>query len=230
MAMTKIESIQFPNLNVILAVHAPGHMITGPKWKLALYLDERSNNDQKDALTKIFTGQVGGELFVEILPRIGEKLGIRSVPVDFSISETNKRKIKVPSFAEMEMEGSTGKDPNIELKVVNPAFSNTPAIDPIIARSTRHTYRDYGLEWGNSGKNAYCCSFAYVPQMEHFIVITQDSKHHRLELSLSSSGIILRSPDLLVMELLNGFKKLLKMLDNFLHEYSSLRCPEGILN
>jgi hypothetical protein len=36
----RINSIKFANLNVILAVHAPGHMFTGPKWKLALYLDE----------------------------------------------------------------------------------------------------------------------------------------------------------------------------------------------
>jgi hypothetical protein len=86
----------------------------------------------------------------------------------------------------MEIEGLTGKDPNIEPKVVNPAFSNTPGIDPIIARSTRNTYRDYGLEWDNSGKNAFYCRFAYVPEMEYFIVITQDSKHPRHELSLSS--------------------------------------------
>jgi hypothetical protein len=58
-----INSINLANLNVILAVHAPGHMFTGPKCKLALYLDERANNNQKDALTEIFTGQVGGETF-----------------------------------------------------------------------------------------------------------------------------------------------------------------------
>lgn len=56
------NSINLANLNYILAVRAPGHMFMGPKWKLALYLDERTSNDQKDALTKIFTGQVGGEL------------------------------------------------------------------------------------------------------------------------------------------------------------------------
>lgn len=67
------------------------------------------------------------------------------------------------SLAEMEIEGLTGMDPNIEPKVVNPAFSNTPGINPIIARSTRHTYRDNGLEWENSGKNAFYCRFAYVP-------------------------------------------------------------------
>ena len=103
-------------------------MFTGPKWKIALYLDEKANNDQKDALTKIFTAQAGGEFFVEILPRIGEILGIRSVPIEFNIEGKKKRSIRIPSFVEMEIEGLTGRDPNIESKVVNPAFSNTPGV------------------------------------------------------------------------------------------------------
>jgi hypothetical protein len=45
-------------------------MFTEPKWKIVVYLYERSNNDQKNALTKIFTGQAGGEFFAEILPRM----------------------------------------------------------------------------------------------------------------------------------------------------------------
>ena len=81
----KNNSINLANLSIILAVYAPGHMFTGPKWKNAVYLDERANNDQKDALTKIFTGQAGGEFFAEILPLIGEILGIKSVPIEFSI-------------------------------------------------------------------------------------------------------------------------------------------------
>ena len=36
------NSINLANLNIILAVHAPGHMFTGPKWKIAVYLDEKS--------------------------------------------------------------------------------------------------------------------------------------------------------------------------------------------
>ena len=110
----KNNSINLANLNVILAVHAPGHMFTGPKWKIAVYLDERANNDQKDALTKIFTGQAGGEFFAEILPLIGEILGIKSVPIEFSIEGKKRRKIKIPSITEMEIEWLAGSDPDIE--------------------------------------------------------------------------------------------------------------------
>jgi hypothetical protein len=158
------SSINLANLNVIMSVLAPGHMFTGPKWKMALYLDERANNDQKDALTKIFTGQVGGEFVTEVISRTGEMLGIRSVPIEFDIEDKNKRRrIKIPSLVEMEIEGLTGSDPNVESKVVNPAFSGTPGDDPTIARSTKHIYKDHGLEWDNSGRNAFYSRFTYVP-------------------------------------------------------------------
>jgi hypothetical protein len=159
---TNNNSISLANLNVVCSVHAPGHMFTGPKCKIALYLDERANNDQKDALTKIFTGQVGGDFFVEMLSRTGEILGIRSVPIEFKVEGKKRREIKIPAIAEMDIEGLTGSDPNIESKVVNPAFSNTPGIDPIIARATRHTYKDHGLEWDNSGRNAFYSRFTYA--------------------------------------------------------------------
>jgi len=70
-------------------------MLTGPKWKIVLCLDEKANNDQKDALIRIFTGQVGGDFFVEILSRTGELLGIRSVPIEFNIEGKKRRKIKI---------------------------------------------------------------------------------------------------------------------------------------
>jgi hypothetical protein len=160
---TSNNSINLASLNVVISVRAPGNMLTGSKWKIALYLDEKANNDQKEALTKIFTGQVGGEFFAEMLSRVGEILGTRSVPIEFNIEGKKRRKIKIPSIAEMEIEGLAGSNPDIEPKVVNPAFSNTPGIDPNIARSTRHVYNDHGLEWDNSGKNAFYSRFAYGP-------------------------------------------------------------------
>jgi hypothetical protein len=160
---TSNNSINLASLNVVISVRAAGNMLTGSKWKIALYLDEKANKDQKEALTKIFTGQVGGEFFAEMLSRVGEILGTKSVPIEFNIEGKKRRKIKIPSIAEMEIEGLAGSNPDIEPKVVNPAFSNTPGIDPIIARSTRHIYNDHGLEWDNSGKNAFYSRFAYGP-------------------------------------------------------------------
>ncbi|HZA64978.1 MAG TPA: DUF1326 domain-containing protein [Nitrososphaeraceae archaeon] len=151
------------NLNAAAVFYAPGNMFTGPKMKMALYLDERASNDQKDALTKIFTGQVGGNFFGALIPHIGEVMGIRSVPIEFIVEGKKRRKIKIPSALELEIEGMTGSDTNKESKVVNPAFAVAPDYDPIIARSTKHTYRDHGLEWDNTGRNSFYSRFTYTP-------------------------------------------------------------------
>jgi hypothetical protein len=88
-------------------------------------------------------------------------LGIKSVPIEFSIEGKKRCKIKIPLIAETKIEGLVGSDPAIDSKVVNPSFSNTSGYDPIISRSSRHTYKDHGLEWDNSGRNAFYSRFSY---------------------------------------------------------------------
>ena len=40
------------NLNVVAMFNTPGNMFTGPKWKAALYIDERATQQQKDLIMK----------------------------------------------------------------------------------------------------------------------------------------------------------------------------------
>lgn len=48
-----------------------------------------------------------------------------------------------------------------ESLVVNLALYGAAGFDPVIARSTKYTFKDHGLEWDNSGKNAFYSRFAY---------------------------------------------------------------------
>jgi hypothetical protein len=153
------DDISLDNLNVVYAVYTPGNMFTGPKWKLALYLDDRASQQQKDALTKIFSGQVGG-FFGAAANLIGKVMGIKSVPIEFT-TEGKKRKVEIPASLEMEIEGMSGSDAKEESVLVNPGFTIAPGYDPIIARSTKHTYNDHGLEWDNTGRNGFYSRFRY---------------------------------------------------------------------
>lgn len=53
------ENISLDNLTVA-TFNSPGNMATGPKWKAALYIDDKASSEQIDALTKIHSGQAGG--------------------------------------------------------------------------------------------------------------------------------------------------------------------------
>jgi hypothetical protein len=56
-------------------------MVTGPKLKAALYMDERATQEQKEAITKIYSEQAGG-FFAAAANLIGEMLGVKSVPIE----------------------------------------------------------------------------------------------------------------------------------------------------
>jgi len=50
-----------------------------------------------------------------------------------------------------------------ESLLLNTPFAPVPGSDLALARSTKHNYNDYGIEWNNSGKNGFYCKFKYTP-------------------------------------------------------------------
>ena len=56
----------------------------------------------------------------------------------------------------------TGSNANKESVLVNPAFTVAPGYDRVIARSTKYTYNDHGLEWDNTGRNAFYSRLTYT--------------------------------------------------------------------
>ena len=155
------EQTQLDGLNAVAVFVAPRNMFTGPKWKAALYLDNAASEEQKVALSKIFSGQSGG-FFAAAANFIGEMLGIKSAPITFGM-EGKRRWLHIPDYLKLEIEAIKGGDQNKDSVVTNPAFTVAPGYDPVISRSTKHTYKDLGLEWDSSGKNGFYSKFNYGP-------------------------------------------------------------------
>ncbi len=154
-------STKLDNLNVVGIFHTPGNMANGPKWRAAVYLDDRANKDQAEALGKIFSGQVGG--FPKVVAGfIGEILGVKTTKIAFEV-DGKKRRLSIPDILELKVEGTPGGNPEKEPTITNPALYGAPGFDPVVAKSTEYTYRDHKLDWGNSGKNAFYSNFSYTP-------------------------------------------------------------------
>ena len=49
----------------------------------------------------------------------------------------------------------------LSVLVTNPAFSAVPDSDLVVAHSTKNSYKDFGFEWNNAGKNGFYCKFKY---------------------------------------------------------------------
>ncbi len=150
-------NVNLNGLNVALAVHSPGHMLE-VKWRAAVYLDETASDEQKNALTQIYTGQVGGHPAM-LVSFVGEVLGISSVPIEYE-AIGKRRRLKVADVAETEIEAihdQMGSDVIIN----NPPFGIAPGHPLVVAKSEKLNYKDYGLQWEISGKNGFYSTFTY---------------------------------------------------------------------
>lgn len=155
------EDSPLDGLNVVTVFHTPGNMFTGPKWKAALYLDEKANKDQADALLKIYSGKAGG-FFAAVSGFIGEVAGIRSVPIKFEVNG-RKRSLHVPSAIDITVEGIVGANKDIECTITNAPMLVAPGFAAVVSKSTRNSYNDHGMRWDNSGKNGFYSRFAHAP-------------------------------------------------------------------
>jgi hypothetical protein len=153
------ERVSLDGLNAALAAHSPGHMLKS-KWKVALYLDERADKGQQDALAKIFSGQAGGPP-AALGAFIGEVLGVKSKKIDFR-ADGKLRILRIDGVAEAEIEAIAGQGGK-EVTVANHPLTPVPGFPAVVARSRPANYHDYGLALEVSGKNGFFSPFDYRP-------------------------------------------------------------------
>jgi hypothetical protein len=149
--------LELDGLNAALAVHAPGHMLQ-VKWRVALYVDQRATQTQRDGLAQIFSGQAGGHLS-SLAPLIGEVLGVKAAPIEYR-SEGKQRSLRLGDIGGAEIEGLPGQDGG-EVTIGNHPVTVVPAFPAVVAKSKQMSFRDHGLKWEVSNKNGFFSPFVY---------------------------------------------------------------------
>ena len=144
-------------LNVALAVHSPGPM-TEVQWKVALYLDERASQPQGQALTQIFGGQAGGH-FALIHRHIDEVLGVRGAAIDYR-AEGKRRSIRIADVGEADIKAIDGIRGS-QVTISNNPLAVVPGEPVTVAKSTRLSYHDHGMDWELTEKNGFYSPFTY---------------------------------------------------------------------
>ena len=151
------DSVQLDGFNAALFAHTPGHMLQ-TKWKVALYVDQKANDQQRDALTRIFSGQAGGHL-ANLGPLIGEVLGVTSVAIDYR-ANGKQRSLTIPKVAQMEIEALAGQGGQ-DVTLSNIPFTAVPGYPAVVCQSKQLSYRDHGFSLQVSQKNGFYSPFSY---------------------------------------------------------------------
>lgn len=152
-----LGDVKLDGLNVALFAHTPGHMMQ-TKWRVALYLDERADAAQQEALGKVFSGQAGGPL-AALAPLIGEVMGVRSAPIEYR-AEGKRRSVRIPGVTDTAIEALAGQDGG-DVTVSNHPFTPVPGFPAVVAKSSRMHYSDHGYQFELSDRNGFYSPFAY---------------------------------------------------------------------
>lgn len=137
-------------LNVAMIARTPGPMAQG-NWSVALYLDERANEQQRQAIQAIFTGAAGGPI-AALAPLISTVLGVKALPITFR-KEGKRRSVEIPSVMQLSVHPLPSMDPDKEIWAVNAhPFASEVAM---AIGDEKSTWTDYGMHWDNSGKNGH---------------------------------------------------------------------------
>jgi hypothetical protein len=139
-------------LNAVIAAHTPDGPMSTPGWKLGFYIDERANEDQRQAIGAILSGGEGGPM-AAFAPLVGEILGIKYVPITFAM-DGKRRSVEILQTVNM----SVTAVPSMKPDGIVWAESGHPFAPDRLALAVGNAdsvFSDYGMRWDNSGKNGH---------------------------------------------------------------------------
>jgi hypothetical protein len=143
--------VSLDGLTVALMARTPGRMADG-NWSVAVYLDERADESQRQALQAIFTGAAGGPI-ATLAPFISQVLGIKTAPITYRKNGKN-RSLEIPGTAQLAVHAAPSLVPDQEIWASNAHPFNLEGVAMAVG-DAGSTWADYGMRWDNSGKNGH---------------------------------------------------------------------------
>ena len=104
----------------------------------------------------VFSGQAGG-LFGALAPLVASSLGVKRAPISFE-KNGNTRRFRVEGVVDVSGEAFVSQfypDQIVSMNGLNLVNPHEPITQAVVRSSS---YHDHGLEWDNTGKNAYIAS------------------------------------------------------------------------
>jgi hypothetical protein len=95
------DDIGLSELNVAVAFHFPGPLYQG-NGQVEAFIDERANQQQRDAFGKILTGEAGGAWFEVVASLITDFKGMHFVPIEWEFDLRRRHaRVRIAEFVEM---------------------------------------------------------------------------------------------------------------------------------
>lgn len=155
-----LDDLEINDLNVAMFLQAPG-ILTEGGFKVALYVDERASEAQFDAITQMYSGQLGGHLAV-VCSLVGEVVSVKQTSIEYSVDGKTRRLKVGDGIGESEVVEVEGADGGPVI-VSNPPLAIAPGNDITISDTVKVAYSDNGITHEHSGSVSLASNFTYGP-------------------------------------------------------------------
>jgi hypothetical protein len=155
------------DLNVIALGYFEGNLWAGDtRASMAIFIDERGDPRQREAMQMIFSGQAGGWP-AQFAQSIGEVRGIEFAPIDFELAgDLAEWRAAIPGKVEARAEALTGPTtlPGKRVQTLNPPGSEVgPGPNSVATWGTAKVDRAdaFGFAWNRSGQSSKHIPFSW---------------------------------------------------------------------
>jgi hypothetical protein len=158
-------SVSLDGLNVLAVGSFTGNVWKDAKVTVGMFLDERADASQREALQTIFGGQAGGWPG-QFAQKIGEVRGMEYAPIEFDVAgdlATWRAAIPGKVLAQAEALAGPTTQPGRRVQLANPPGSEVGPTDGVATWGTAIADRAdaFGFKWNRGGQSSKHIPFAW---------------------------------------------------------------------
>ena len=158
--------VDLKGFSVVALGQFEGNLWAGAKATMGIFIDERADGRQREALQMIFGGQAGGWP-AQFAQSIAEVRGIEFAPIDFQLADDlSSWSASAPGKFEAKAEALGGPTtlPGQRVQTINPPGSEVGPGPNIVAtwgKSLVDRASSLGFSWSRSGQSSKHIAFAW---------------------------------------------------------------------
>jgi len=148
------NGVSLDGLRFAFAAFTPGNM-GAADWTAAYYVDERASPEQRTAIGRILSGDMGGPMgWWKSL--ISDFRGTTYCPISYE-SKGSTRSVFIPGIMDFTVEGVKAGRRRGVMRLSNTGHPVSKTL--ALARGIVGRFTDHGMTWDNAGKNAHYANF-----------------------------------------------------------------------
>lgn len=152
-----VDGVDVGGATLAVLGDTPGQMSDGG-WRLGLFLDEGTSEEQREALIAVFSGQLGGPPAI-LASLIGEMLGVEVAPIRFE-EDGRLHRLGIGDDVEIEVEDFAGAGEGEVMELHHSSHPAGPTLN--LSRATRSRVSAFGIDLAAVGKNGHSAAFTWA--------------------------------------------------------------------